>query len=249
MEAPETGRGEDGLLHDGWNRGDGVDAGALCRPGGPGRCPEGGFTVAGRREPRPRAAGRGCGTDWLIYNCLVVRGPQTRPAAPRLRRPRPGSGSGSGWRGPRGSGQGGPSDRGSGWSAFSTTPWRREPAPWNRSSGRAGSRGGRRRPGSRGPGRPRRADHVAGHVGEPRGLLIENEVAAVDGEAASVAEREQPLAEVLRESLCLHQLVEDESPPGLGEEFLEVLAPTWILRLGRENQRKPAWWSAEPTAS
>ncbi len=40
-----------------------------------------------------------------------------------------------------------------------------------------------------------------------------------------MAEGQQPLSKGLREAICLDQPVEDQMPEGLGQEFLEHLAP------------------------
>ena len=68
-----------------------------------------------------------------------------------------------------------------------------------------------------------RSHRVPGHVGEPRGLLVENQVAAVDGEAAPVSEAEQLLVKALREPVLPNERVQHEAAEGLRQELLDGL--------------------------
>ena len=60
-------------------------------------------------------------------------------------------------------------------------------------------------------------------MGESRGLFIQDEMSAIDREAAAVAKGEEPVPKVLGEPVGGNQGVEHQPTEGLGEQLLEVL--------------------------
>jgi hypothetical protein len=70
-------------------------------------------------------------------------------------------------------------------------------------------------------------ESVPGHVREPGGLFVLNEMPAMDREAASVAPCEEFLSKRRRQSILSHEGIKYEPPKRLREELLVPIVIKW----------------------